>query len=56
MSEPLLIDTKELQRQLSASKHTAVKIGDEAGARVQYGKFVRWDLEAIREHLRKVRK
>lgn len=50
--EKILINTKELQDVLGVSKNTAIKIGDEAGARVQFGKLLRWNVEKLSSYLK----
>lgn len=51
-AEKLLINTKELQDMLSCGRHTAEKIGKEAGARIQIGRSVRWKVLNIKEYLK----
>lgn len=52
--EPLLVDTKTLEKMLAVSPKTAKKIGEAAGARVQIGRAVRWKLSLINEYLDKL--
>ena len=54
-TDKLLITNKELQQMLSCSYRTAVKIGEEAGARLQIGKAVRWKVKNIEEYLAKTK-
>lgn len=51
-TEKLLITTPELQQMLSCGRHTAEKIGKEAGARIQIGRSVRWKVSNVKEFLR----
>ena len=46
-----LIDTKKLQEMLCCSYNTAVKIGMKAGARIRYGRAIRWRVQSISEYL-----
>ena len=48
----LLITTAELQAILSCSYRTAVDIGTKAGAKVQYGRAVRWRVKDIERYLK----
>lgn len=46
-----LVDSKELRAMLSVSQKTAEKIGKAAGARVTFGRAVRWKVDRINEYL-----
>lgn len=48
----LLINTKELEEMLSVSRKTAIKIGNQANARVQIGRSVRWIVSNIEAYLK----
>lgn len=50
----LAVDTKELQSMLCCGRDTAVKIGTEAKARLQFGKRVLWNVEKVQEYLNHV--
>ena len=50
-TEKLLINTKELQEMLSCGRHTAEWIGNNAGARIQIGRAVRWRVNDIKAYL-----
>ena len=50
--EKILVNTAELQALLSCGRHTAERIGKEAGARIQIGRAVRWKVTNIEEYLR----
>lgn len=50
-TEKLLVNTKELQEMLSCGRHTAEWIGNDAGARVQIGRAVRWKVKTIEQYL-----
>lgn len=45
------IDTKELQNMLSCGRVTAVQIGNDAGAKVQIGRRVLWNVRKINSYL-----
>lgn len=45
------IDTKELQEMLSCGRVTAVQIGNDAGARIQIGRRVLWNVKKINLYL-----
>lgn len=49
--DKLLVTTKELQGLLSCGYHTAQAIGNDAGARVQIGRAVRWKVKKIERYL-----
>lgn len=50
-TKKLLVNTKELQTMLSCGRHTAEWIGNDAGARVQIGRAVRWKVKKIEQYL-----
>lgn len=47
----LLVDTTGLQSILSCGYRTAVKIGTDAGARVQNGRRVLWNTKKLQQYL-----
>ncbi len=47
----LLISTSDLRELLSCGRSTAMKIGIEAGARVQIGKRVLWNVNKVQRYL-----
>lgn len=49
----LLITTDELMVALSCGRRRAISIGEMAGARVEIGRCVRWNVEILKEFLRK---
>lgn len=49
--KPLLVDTLGLQEILSSGRPAAVRIGTEAGARVQAGRRVFWNVKKIQQYL-----
>ncbi|MBR3401560.1 MAG: hypothetical protein IKG67_04885 [Parasporobacterium sp.] len=51
VSEIQLISTKTLQKMLGCCYNTAVRIGSDAGARIQIGSMVRWRVSKISEYL-----
>lgn len=50
-TEKLLVNTKELQEMLSCGRHTAEWIGNDADAKVQIGRAVRWKVKKIEKYL-----
>lgn len=50
-SDKIAVTTYELQEILSCGRATAVKIGTEAEARIQFGRRVLWNIEKIRAYL-----
>lgn len=54
ITQKLAVSTPELQTMLSCGRDTAVKVGTEAGARIQLGKRVIWNVEKIQAHLREI--
>lgn len=49
--KPLLVDTLGLQEILSSGRPAAIRIGTEAGARVQAGRRVFWNVKKIQQYL-----
>ncbi len=47
----MLVDTNGLQEMLCAGRSAAVKIGTDAGARVQSGRRVFWNVKKIQEYI-----
>lgn len=47
----MLVDTPGLQEILSSGRPAAVRIGTEAGARVQAGRRVFWNVKKIQQYL-----
>ena len=47
----ILLDTKELQKVTSCGRDGAIKLGTKAGARVQLGRRVLWNVNKIRAYL-----
>lgn len=50
-TEKLLVDTVELQNMLCSGRAAAVKIGTAAGARLQCGKRVFWNVRKIQQYV-----
>ena len=50
-TDKLLITTKELQEKLSCSRKVAERIGNQAEARFQIGRIVRWRIRDIEKYL-----
>lgn len=49
--EKMLVDTLGLQEMLSSGRPAAVKIGTEAGARVQSGRRVFWNVRKVQQYI-----
>lgn len=47
----LAVDTKELQGMLCCGRDTAVKIGQEAEAKMKFGSRVLWNVAKVQEYL-----
>ena len=45
------VDTVELQAMLGTGRKTAVDIGTAAGARIQFGRRVMWNVKKIERYL-----
>ena len=54
ITQKVAVDTNELRGLLSCGRATAVKIGTEAGARMQFGHRVLWNTEKIRAYLNSI--
>jgi len=50
-----LMDTAELQAYTRLGRNNAMKMGEEAGAKVKYGKRVLWDKQRIDLYLNELR-
>lgn len=51
VNECKAVDTAGLQALLMAGRATAVKIGTEAGARIQIGRRVLWNVSKVQQYL-----
>ncbi len=49
--EKMLVDTLGLQEMLSSGRPAAVQIGTEAGARVQIGRRVFWNVRKVHQYI-----
>jgi len=49
--ESRLMDTEELRAYTNLGRNSAMKLGEESGARVRIGKRVLWDKVKIDQHL-----
>lgn len=47
----MLVDTNGLQEMLCAGRPAAVKIGTDAGARVQTGRRVFWNVKKVQQYI-----
>ena len=54
IADKIAVTTAELQVILSCGKVTAIRVGTEAGARMQFGRRVLWNIEKIRAYLNSV--
>ena len=52
--EKLTITTDRLQAMLGCGRKSAVQIGDLAGARIQLGKRVLWNVGKVRDYVNRV--
>lgn len=50
-TERRTVDTVGLQEMLSSGRKTAVQIGNAAGARIQVGRRVLWNVKKIQKYL-----
>ena len=50
-SERLTVNTNGLAQMLGCGRATAVKIGDDAGARIYVGKRVIWNIRKVQEYI-----
>ncbi len=50
-NEQLLVDTKTLRKILNCGHATAIKIGEQANARIKIGKRVLWSKKAIKDFI-----
>lgn len=51
IDDPLFINTEGLKALTQSGRETAVKIGILAGAKVQIGRSVRWNVSRVRAYL-----
>lgn len=51
VSRKIAIDTEELKQMCTCGRATAVEIGTKAGARIQIGRRVLWNVEKIQLYL-----
>ena len=52
--EKLTITTDRLQAMLGCGRKSAVQIGDLAGARIQLGKRVLWNVNKVKDYVNRV--
>lgn len=55
-NEMIAIDTVDLQEMLGCGTHTARMIGEQAGARIQIGRRVLWNVSKIQAYLNTISK
>lgn len=46
-----VVDTAELQEMLSSGRKTALRVGMAAGARIQVGRRVLWNVSKVQKYL-----
>ncbi len=51
MAERRTVDTAGLQAMLSSGRKTAVEIGTAAGARIQVGRRVLWNVRKVQQYI-----
>ena len=51
---PVMVTTEQLQEMLNCGYHTARKLGKDAKARVYSGRRVFYNVEKVKEYLRKI--
>lgn len=51
IAKKILVDTTELQKALCSGRATAVRIGTDAGARVQSGRRVFWNVRKVQQYI-----
>lgn len=51
LEERKMVDTNGLQAMLSSGRKTAVSVGNAAGARIQVGRRVLWNVKKIQKYL-----
>lgn len=54
ISKKILVNTKELQILLSCGRFSAIKIGENAEARIEVGKRVLWNRKKIEKYLKDI--
>ena len=52
--ERIAVNTKELQAMLGCGHKTAVDIGEQAGAKIQIGRRVLWNLIVVKEYIAQI--
>ncbi len=50
----IAITTSELQSMLSCGRYSAIQVGEAAGAKVQFGKRVFWNVQKIKEYINEI--
>lgn len=50
----ITINTDELQAMLSCGRYSAIQIGEAAGARIQIGKRIFWNVEKIKSYINSI--
>jgi len=49
-----LLDTEQLREYTNLGRNSAMKFGEEAGAKVKIGRRVLWDLEKVNAYISKL--
>lgn len=50
----LLVNTKDLMQMLSCGKPAAIRIGEEAHAKVRIGRKILWNVECVRKYINSI--
>lgn len=51
LNQKMLVNTPDLMRMLSLGRPSATKLGEEAGAKVYFGRKVMWSVERVRQYI-----
>ena len=51
LNQQILVNTSDFMRMLSLGRPSATKLGEEAGAKVYFGRKVMWNVERVREYI-----
>lgn len=51
--EKVAVNTENLMKYLDCGRKTAVEIGEQAGARIQWGRRVLWSIEKVKTFIQK---
>lgn len=54
INKKLLVNTKDLMQILSCGKPAAIRIGEDAHAKICIGRKILWNVECIKKHLNNI--